>query len=140
MGSTSSQATQTHDIAHFFSGKGEKGSQRYCKLCKYVFQILCFFCCTHFFFFTRAIHDALPDPRTWPTGHNYMFMSSTSNGPFRNHLEHFHKEEYLQLCDKHSWTIQLLALKAELQAIAACKAANAHIAPHIPFSPDTVTN
>jgi hypothetical protein len=38
----------------------------------------------------------------WPN-HNYKFSPLTANGSLQNHLEKFHKEEYLELCTRNKW-------------------------------------
>jgi hypothetical protein len=79
----------------------------------------------------------LEDPRDWPSGHNYFFQSTTSNGLLRHHLEHLHKDEYLKLCSQKGWPMQLPNLKLEqasheaMESLAQCRMA---------FSADAVTD
>ena len=46
---------------------------------------------------------------------NYTYAASTANGNLRTHLESYHEEEYVRVCEEKSWTIQLPKRKRRLE-------------------------
>ena len=46
---------------------------------------------------------------------NYTYSSSTANSNLRAHLENYHEEEYVRVCEENGWVMQLPKRKRRVE-------------------------
>jgi hypothetical protein len=61
----------------------------------------------------RQEHKKLVDQETWDKKRRYIYSSTTATGPLRGHLERYHEEEVITICQHKGWPIQLPKYKAQ---------------------------
>jgi hypothetical protein len=49
----------------------------------------------------------------WDKKRRYIYSSTTATGTLRGHLEKFHEQEVITLCQRRGWPIQLPKYKAQ---------------------------
>jgi hypothetical protein len=61
----------------------------------------------------RQDKKKLADGETWDKKRTFVYSSSTATGTLRGHLERYHEEEVITVCQRMGWPIQLPKYKAQ---------------------------
>jgi hypothetical protein len=77
----------------------------------------------------RLEHKKMVNKEDWDKKRRFIYSSTTATGTLRGHLERYHEQEVILLCQRKGWPIQLPKYKAQ-QALV--------VQGRVPFSPEAV--
>ena len=96
------------DVHHFFE---KRETNRICKQCEQVFYN--FQSPTVDLHAFRHEYKELDDKEKWDKKRRYLYSATTATGTLRGHLERYHEQEVILLCQRKGWPIQLPKYKLQ---------------------------
>jgi hypothetical protein len=81
------------------------------------------------FIYTLVRREYQQNTEEWDKKRRYIYSSTTATGTLRNHLERFHEQEVIALCQRKGWPINLPKYKSQ-QALV--------VQGRVPFSQEAV--